>query len=66
MALDGIYTVTLRSEIQVPTDYTKTKFTTWFKSYTFNITMIDPCKTTTIDYYNVTDMKRSVKQGLDT
>jgi len=24
LTLDGIYTVTLRSEIQVPTDYTKT------------------------------------------
>ena len=28
--LDGIYTVTLKSEIQVPDDYTKTTFTTWF------------------------------------
>ena len=30
LSLDATYTVTLRSEIQVPDDYTETTFTTWF------------------------------------
>jgi len=37
--LIGEYTVTLRSEIQVPTDYTKTTFTTMFVEYNFVIQM---------------------------
>lgn len=47
--LDGTYTVTLRSEIQVPDDYTKTTFTTWHQEYTFDIIMIDPCKSSVLD-----------------
>ena len=66
LSLDGTYTVTLRSEIQVPTDYTKTVFTTWEQTYTFNIIMIDPCKTSTIDDFVILDMTRSVKEGTNT
>ena len=66
LALDGTYTVTLRSEIHVPTDYTKTVFTTWYKEYTFDIVMIDPCKTSTIDDFTVPDMAVSVKSGFKT
>ena len=45
--------MTLRSEIKVPTDYTKTTFTTWEQTYTFDIIMIDPCKTSTLDDYTI-------------
>ena len=38
----GAYTVTVRSEIQVPDDYTKTTFTTMFDEHDFVIYM-EPC-----------------------
>lgn len=66
MSLDGTYTVTISSAIQVPTDYTKTTFTTWEDSYTFDIIMIDPCKTSTLDPFTILPMENSVKAGLDT
>ena len=43
LTLIGQYTVTLRSEISVPTDYTKTSFNTLFVEYTFPIYM-EPCQ----------------------
>ena len=42
LSLIGSYTVTLRSEIQIPDDYTKTSFTTMFVEYDFQI-LIEPC-----------------------
>ena len=62
LSLDATYTVTIRSEIQVPDDYTQTTFTTWFQEYTFDIVLIDPCETSTIDDFALADMERSVKQ----
>ena len=42
MALIGEYTVTLRSEIQIPTDYSKTNYITLFVEYNFVI-QIEEC-----------------------
>ena len=42
LSIIGSYTVTLRSEISVPTDYTKTSFTKKFVEYDFLI-LIEPC-----------------------
>lgn len=38
----GEYTITIRSEISVPTDYTQTTFTQMFVEYDF-IVIIEPC-----------------------
>lgn len=43
LSLIGQYDVTLRGEIQVPTDYTKTAFDVLFVEYTFPI-YIEPCQ----------------------
>ena len=42
LSLIGSYTVTLRSEIYIPTDYTQTSYTTMFVEYDFEI-LIEPC-----------------------
>ena len=42
LALIGVYTVTIRSEIQVPDDHTKSSFTTIFAEHDFDIFM-EPC-----------------------
>ena len=41
----GVYTVTIKSEISVPTDYWKTTFKTWSSEYDFEI-WIGPCSIT--------------------
>ena len=46
--LIGAYTVTIKSEIQVPDDYTKTSFTNMFVEYDFNI-QIEECVITAYD-----------------
>ena len=46
--LIGEYTVTLRSEIQVPDDHTGLTFTTWFVEYDFLI-QIEECVITSYD-----------------
>lgn len=61
-SLDGRYTVTLRSEIQVPDDHTFASYTTWAQEFTFEVVMIDPCKTSVLSDFVVEDMSRSVKQ----
>ena len=45
-SLVGRYPVTIRSEISVPTDYTKTTFDTYVEEYTFTI-FVEPCIVTT-------------------
>ena len=42
LSLIGSYTVTIRSEIYIPDDYTKTSYTTMFVEYDF-IIFIEPC-----------------------
>ena len=42
LSLIGSYTVTIRSEIQIPDDYTMTSYTTMFVEYDFVI-LIEPC-----------------------
>lgn len=42
LALIGSYTVTIRSEIQIPEDYTMTSYRTMFVEYDFLI-LIEPC-----------------------
>ena len=42
LSLIGVYTVTIRGEIQVPTDYTKTVYDTIFVEYPFEL-RIEPC-----------------------
>lgn len=42
MTAMGEYTVTIRSEISVPTDYTQTDFTQLFVEYEF-LVIIEPC-----------------------
>lgn len=54
--------MTLRSEIQVPDDQTKSTFTTWAQEFTFQVIMVDPCKTSTLNDFTLLDMSRSVKQ----
>lgn len=39
----GVYTVTVRSEIQVPDDFTKSSYTTRFVEYTLDISVL-PCQ----------------------
>ena len=46
LALIGEYIVTIKSEMQVPTDHTKSAFTPWVVEYTFPIRM-QPCRVTT-------------------
>jgi len=46
LSLIGSYPVTLRSEIQIPDDFTMTSFTTMFVEYEFTI-LIEPCLVTT-------------------
>ena len=50
LSLLGSYTVTIRSEIQVPDDYTKSTFTSMFAEHDF-IVFIDPC---IVDSYDAT------------
>lgn len=45
LALLGFYTARIRSEIQVPTDYTQTVFTTLFVEYDFFI-QVEECVVT--------------------
>ena len=45
LALIGVYPVTLRSEISVPNDYTKTSYTKHFVQYSFDLRM-EPCQIT--------------------
>ena len=60
MDLIGAYTVTIRSEIQVPGDHTKTTFTPMFAEHDF-IVYMEPClitsyestTTVTLIVYNV-------------
>ena len=47
LALIGKYVVTMRSEIQVPDDYSKSSYTTLFKTDEF-IVFVEPC---TVDTY---------------
>ena len=42
LSLIGSYTVTIRSEIQIPDNYTKTSHTTMFAEYDI-IILIEPC-----------------------
>ena len=42
LTLIGSYPVTIRSEIQIPDDFTQTSFTTKFVEYEFLI-LIEPC-----------------------
>ena len=44
--LIGSYTVTIRSEIKIPEDYTGTTFKTMFDEYDFTI-FVDPCRVNT-------------------
>ena len=62
LSLAGDYTVTLRSEIQIPDDYSQTTFTTLFQEYDFIIRMVDPCPTAVFDLFEIQDMTRSVFQ----
>ena len=62
LSLDGSYTVTLRSEIQVPDDHTLASYTTWAQEFSFTIVVIDPCKASSLGDFAVEDMSRSVKQ----
>ena len=48
LSLIGSYSVTIRSEILVPDDYTKTSYTTMFAEYDFVI-LIEPCLVTTYE-----------------
>lgn len=48
LSLLGSYTVTVRSEIQVPNNYSKTTFTTWFAEHDFVIYM-EPCLVSSYD-----------------
>ena len=52
LSLLGSYTVTIRSEIEVPDDYTKTTFTKWFEEYDF-IVYMQPC---VVGKYEATQM----------
>ena len=49
----GAYVVTIRSEIQVPTDFTQTSFTTFFVEYDFTI-FVEPCLIT--DYFAIIEV----------
>ena len=42
LSIIGSYTVTIRSEIEVPDDYTKATYTTMFSEHTF-VVYIEPC-----------------------
>ena len=56
LSLIGSYTMTLRSEILVPTDYTLTDFTTMFVEYDI-LVLIEPCLVTTYtDTITVTEI----------
>ena len=66
LSLHGIYDVTLRSEFQQPTDYTKTDILTIFEEYVFQIEMIDPCFASAMEPLVIGDMLRAVKQSQDT
>ena len=48
MSLIGEYTVTLRSEISIPTDYTKNSYDKLFVEYNFLI-QIEECVITSYD-----------------
>lgn len=43
LSLIGVYTVTIRAEISVPDDYTKTTYTTIPVEYTYDLRM-EPCQ----------------------
>ena len=56
LSLIGSYPVTIRSEIQVPDDYTLTSYTTMFVEYDF-IILIEPCLVSTyLDTTKITEI----------
>ena len=46
----------------MPDDHTFATYTTWAQEFTFQVVMIDPCKTSILNDFVVEDMSRSVKQ----
>lgn len=64
-ALAGTYTVSLKGYVQQPDDYTVTTFTEKAVNYDFNIVMVDPCATTTLDAFTVNDMWTAVHGAAD-
>ena len=66
LSLEGTYLVTVRSQILVPDDYTKTTFTAWEDEFEFEIITMDPCKTSVLDDFIVENMQISVKGGIKT
>ena len=46
----------------MPDDHTFATYTTWAQEFTFEVVMIDPCKTSVLSDFVIEDMSRSVKQ----
>ena len=55
LALIGFYVVSIRSEISVPDDYSKTTFTTMSAEHTFTV-FIEPCLVDTYEATTVIDV----------
>ncbi len=58
--------MTITTTIQVPTDYTKTTFNEMKVEYDFIIKVVDPCSTTLLDTFTMSDMAIDVNGAADT
>lgn len=55
-ALEGVYTVTVRSEIEFWSDYSKSSTIVVSEEFDFTINMINPCRTTVLTPMTINDM----------
>lgn len=63
--LEGTYTVSLRGYLNQPNDYTMTTTTAKEVNYDFDVIMVDPCDTTTLEAYTINDMLTEVHGTAD-
>ena len=60
LALEGVFTVTVQSEIEFWADYTMTSTINIFEEFTFTIEMVNPCHSTILEPMTVNDMTQFV------
>ena len=62
LSLVGIYTVTIRSSIMVPDDYTMQTYTEFSTEQSFTVEFANPCHESTLAPFEIEDMERFIGQ----
>ena len=60
LSIEGVYSVTVRSEVEFWADYTMTSKVTVSDEFTFTIEMVNPCHSTVLEPMTINDMTQFV------